>query len=487
MRRIGLGAAALSCAALLSACGGGGLGGFSGMTSVSVSVLASGIPAGTQVIVQGGSQTMAISANGTTAFPQPLSDFDTISVVTPPAGGSICQFLNGDTAGGSIAVAAISGTTVDLECSVYPAFNPTLPQLGPSNGGSPNVFSSPVVTPVFFNNVSASSQSQETSFLSNLVQSGLWPVLSQYGVGTPTVRSPVVLTTGAPSSFTTADAANLVTADAATWDGGTLLPQSFFMIYVPNGTNIGVSNAGAYHSATTINGTLVGYAVIPVSGTNDESAPQHELMEGVADPDGTSGYSTFPGAIAWAAQIGQFGSPSPGTEIGDMCENYATTYLGAFGDPLNGYVVQPIWSNTVAAIPANPCVWNTTSTAQIAGAIPTLPSTLTDSNGANPVQGVIVAAGSSVTIPVKVFSQNVSSGVLSLSADLTGYFGTGTATLTGWGFSFDRQYALNGDTVNLTITAPASYAAGLYTFSVTAVSALGSFSWPGGISSSTTY
>ena len=477
-------AVSLCAAVLLAACGGGGGGGGTA-TTVSMNIAASGIPSGSTVVLQGGSQALSVSANGTVTF-SGLSQGDTISVSSQPVGGSTCVFFNQGVAGTSVALSAITGSTVSLECSVYPAFNPTLPQVGAPNAGTPNVFSAPVITPVFYNNVPSASQTQETSFLSMLTGSSIWGVLAQYGIGTPTIRAPVVLPTSAPSSLTTADISNLVTANAASWDGGTVLPQSFFMIYVPNGTSIGTSGT-AYHSAVTINGTLVGYALIPVSGTNDESSPEHELMEGVADPDGVSGYSTFPGALSWAAQIGQFGSANPGTEIGDMCENDVTTYSGSSGDPLNGYVLQPIWSNSAAADPANPCVWNSTSTQQIAGAIPVLPSTLTDSSGLNPVAGVVVAPGASVTIPVHVFSQNVSFGVLSLSANLTGYTGTGTGTTTGWTFSFDKQYALNGDTANLTITAPASYTPGLYTFSVNAVSSAGEFLLPGGISDSTTY
>ena len=291
------------------------------------------------------------------------------------------------------------------------------------------------------------------------------------------------------SSFSHNTTDSLLQTNAAAWDGGTLDTNHYFVFFLPTGTTLDVANAGAYHTQTYIQGTnstqtMVPYAVVPLpSDPNNQIATEHEIMEGVADPSGYAGYGAVQsqGGIAnfWAAIIADNG----GTEIADMCEMYTTSE-----SDLAGYILQPIWSNQAAAAGQNPCIPSSFSSGNaVFGAVPAAASVTTLTGSPGTYQGLIVKAGQSVTIPMQVFSTSPGVGAITLGAALQSVTTTGTFDLNGWTFSFDKP-GINGDTVNMTITAPADIGTGIYAVHLTAADDQGDvFSWPLAVATSTNY
>lgn len=461
----------------LAGCGGGGGGGGSGSAAgtqaAQLSLSVSGLPSGQTVALVAGSQTLDVSSNGVHAFAQSVPMSGTLSIGSQPAGSS-CLLLVGGQAGTSFALSSAMASGVSVYCSSYPAFTPTLPQVSAPAGTTARVLSSPVVTPVFYADDPVAAQSQQLAFLQVLVQSSLWRTLQQYGVGNAAVRPPVVLSTNAGSPYTLAQAVNDVATHAAAWAGGTLTPQQFFVLYVPHGTVLDVAGAAAYHSDTYVNGTLVSFAVVPLpASAQDQIATEHELLEGSADPDGSSGYSTVPDAALWSLL-----SRNSSTEIGDMCELYTTSE-----SDLAGYVLQPIWSNAAAAALADPCVPQ--ADMSMFGAVPSLPATLSGAQGQVP--GVVVPPGSSVTVPVRLFATTPAVGIEYVSADMAGYYSS-AANASGWSLHLDKSSGLNGQTLDLTITAPATAAPGLFVFELIAADTSGRIQrWPGAVANSANY
>ncbi len=167
-----------------------------------------------------------------------------------------------------------------------------------------------------------------------------------------------------------------------------------------------------------------------------------------------------------------------------MCEMYATS------EPdLPQYILQPIWSNLAAASFQDPCV----PAAQAAesalfGAVPAASSLTTLTGAQGSFTGLLVKAGASVTVPLQVFSTSPSVGAITLSAGISGvYTSSGTYDFVGWSIHFDRQ-GINGDTVNLTITAPADAGPGAYVVDLIAADNQGKVHfWPLAVSTSMNY
>ena len=500
-------------AALLAACGGGGGGGGgttggsnfgSTTTPITLTLQATGLASSQSVTVSNGASVPTTFTKDGSAQVQ-ITSTDTLSITQQPT-GETCELVmqapspfgtqNGTTAPPLTVGTSLPGwqtqnatSPINVDCSTYPAATPPLPQVGPTTSGSPVVMPNPIITPVFFSNDPATAQTQEVTFLQRLVASKLWSNLGEYGVGSATVASPIVLPTAMTASFSRTTTDNLLNTNAATWEGGTLDTNHYFVFFLPNGTTLDVANAGGYHTGTY---TLVGsqyvltpYAVVPLpSDPNNQITTEHEVMEGVADPSGYLGYAAVqsPGGISsfWSAVIADNGD----TELGDMCEMYTTSE-----SDLPSYILQPIWSNQAAAAGQNPCMPSSfKSGSSVFGAVVPSQDTTTLTGGAGTFQGILVKAGQSVTIPLQVFSTSPNVGAITLGARVQSFWTAGSASdVTGWTFSFDKQ-GINGDTVNLTITTPADIGTGIYAIDLTAADNQGDvFSWPLGISTSTTY
>lgn len=467
--------------AMLSACGGGGGGTSTSNTSNFVpSVLGGvvqGLAVGDRLVISNGQESLAISANGTFQFKMPIQGSATVAVTTQPQSGVLCAVSDANTASNSNATFSPSANSFDavqIDCSIYPAFKVALPQVTtPKVGAVPVIDKNARIIPVYYTDTP--NQTAHTTFLQKLVTSSIWNILNQYGIGVATVGSPVLIPNPAPPKLAAADIKAMLANNAATWT--TKLDASvFFMIYIPSTTTSDISACGGgYHSVANVNGVLIPFALM--TGCDPERVAQHEIMEGVADPEGYSGYSTLATDKAiWTDVIQNYES----VEIADMCETARVSV-----DDLPGYSLQPIWSNAAAAAGLNPCQSGNSSNGVFFGAVPVLSTMLTNKYGAQD-HGVIVTPGSSMTIPVKIFSNSPLAGAMTVSVALSGAVNNASPS---WDvtFKFDKTAAKNGDTLMLTITAPKAAFSGMYTFSITARNGQDQFSFPGGVSNTQTY
>ena len=508
-------AAAFCLGTLLAACGGGGGGGGggsaggSGGSSVSHSPIGSslaalsfdvsGLDPGQSVTFGSSAGSITLSQDGSVQLQAPGTG--TVSITQQPS-GETCEFevrptssaaVTGGgaslTVASSVSVAQIQSAIASVHCAAYPAQAPMLPQVGVNTimappGQSPVVMPAPIITPVFFSDDPTAARTQESSFLQDLAASKLWSTLDQYGVGGATVTAPVDLSVAAGSSFSRSTTDSLLQAHAAAWEGGTLDSAHFFVFFLPNGTTLDVQGAGAYHTAVSVgtNGTLVPYAVVPLpSDASNQIAAEHEVMEGVADPSGYLGYAQLQGAARylWAPIVN-----NNSTEIGDLCEMYTTSE-----SDLSAYVLQPIWSNQAAALSQDPCVPGSgVSAGVLFGAVPASSAIATLNGYLGSFQGSLVQAGKTVTIPLQLFASTPDVGAITLGAIVKSvYTGSGSSDLQGWSLRVDSQ-GINGDTVNLSITAPADAGPGLYVVDLAAADNQGQvFYWPLAIATTANY
>ena len=240
---------------------------------------------------------------------------------------------------------------------------------------------------------------------------------------------------------------------------GTPIADAIYMFFIPKNTvfNSGGSNCCSdfygYHDETTINGQNVPYAIVcscdgsqdnpPVSDLNDIMVTaSHEAVESATDPyfnQGVAYGQTDDNDAAW--------SIFTDGEVADMCEYRTDEDIAAA--PATG-LVQRSWSNAAASAGHDPCVPQPAGEVYFNSA-PVLSDSVSifDFNGNPwPTKGVKIAVGSSVTIPVKLWSEAPTSGDWTVAAyDYNDYVG-GQANLT---FTWDRTTGHNGDTLNLTI------------------------------------
>jgi hypothetical protein len=329
----------------------------------------------------------------------------------------------------------------------------------------------PQLVPIFY--ADTPNQNEHTTFLHDLINSSVWSVLAQYGVGAATLKPSIVLPTPAPTQITDTALRALITANAAVWAPANV-PVPFLLIYLPPTTVHANYVCGTgYHSAVNIGARSIPFAFI--TGCDADVVAQHEIMEGSADPVPLTGYSKLANDVQiWQAMVN-----NSNAEIGDLCE------LKRFKVPsIPGSVIQPIWSNAAAAAGQNPCQPSESTSSAFFGGVPQLPISLLEASYHTKNQGVVVAPGSSVVVAVKVFSNIPLSTPIRLSARTTASFGNPTF-INPVTYSFDKAYAHNGDTVNMTISSSAGAFPGVYSFAVYAEQAGLSFSFPGAVANST--
>jgi hypothetical protein len=148
--------------------------------------------------------------------------------------------------------------------------------------------------------------------------------------------------------------------------------------------------------------------------------------------------------------------------------------------------LQPIWSNTDAAAGTNPCVTGLNQQALLVGGVPQLTDLVTNTRDGSQVHALILAPGTSGTVPVKVFSTQPLTGQIRLSVRATGWSGytQGQPQLV---MSLDKTMVRNGDTVNLTISVPAAPFKAWAAFAVDATYGSTTFSFPGAVANQLTY
>lgn len=457
---------------ILTACGGGGGGGGGGSTSGSAQALSAqvaGLALGQTIKLSNGTQTITVSANAPVSFAG-LSKAATISVVTQPTDGTLCEVSDPTDPWNSSQTFAPGMTNVQINCSKFPSSSPNLPQvlrstpvagLGVSMAFIPN----PKIIPVFF--ADTPNIAARVTFLRQLIASKTWGVLTQYGVGAATLEPSIVQSVNAPATTNRTLIESWITANAATWTP-TSLAGGFLVFYMPpSSTDSDSPCGGGWHSAVYVGKQWIPYAL--VTGCGSDRVAQHEIMEGSADlAPGYGYYSIGTDSQIWAAMLGNID-----TEIGDMCETTSETAPDIAG------TIQGIWSNSAAAAGQDPCN-QTSNTTPFFGAVPQLTTILTQLTGAN--HGVIVPAGGSVVVPVKLFSNGPLSGPMMLSVRSTTSVGNPTF-VNQVTYAFDKSYGHNGDTVNLTISSPKGAPAATYTFTITANVGTDFYSFPGAVTS----
>lgn len=354
--------------------------------------------------------------------------------------------------------------------TTYPAFKIDAPQVV-SLGGP--VLTNPKVQPVFF--PAFDYATQLTDFASKIGASAYWGTLSEYGVGAIVSATPITLTVADTAPATITDG-QIQTWLKARWDGthpefGTSPDtNTIYALYYPptttiylsggpptdggvpdGGTNFGGSKScssfGGYHSNVVIGQTQVAYAVIPECATFGQlkgadvitATSSHEYSEAATDPyvETTAAYvQTDDDHFEWMFFLG-------GGEIGDMCAQFPTSFYEPTDLP---YTVQRPWSNVSAKAGHDPCV--PADGSPYFNAMPIFPDTV-DTHGVM-TKGLNIPINQPKTIELDLFS-DAPVGPWNLSAQVIARSGTAPVTL-----SFDKPNGVNGDKVNLTITATAA-------------------------------
>ena len=334
------------------------------------------------------------------------------------------------------------------------AVHPPVPQV--ISGGGP-VLTAPKIVPIFFTG-DDTVQGEIEGCLAALSGSDYWTTAtSEYGVGMVTIEPTVVSTDVAP----TTDSA-LRTWLKSNTDGthdGWPVPDdnTIYAVFLPPGdlltTNFGSSckDFGAYHDegSDTQGGRLV-YALMPRCPSNSSvidqltSAASHEFIEAATDP--------FPFSNTAFDQLDsdhQVWGNIPGGEIGDMCEYVEAAYQYDVGT----YLVQRVWSNASAMAGHDPCVPALDAPYTAAAPVFTMEVGI---GGAGPdgqaqTQGIEVALASTVTIPVKFYS-DAPNGYWSVAAYDATAFISGTTTGAELSLGWDEPLGTNGETHHLNIT-----------------------------------
>lgn len=324
---------------------------------------------------------------------------------------------------------------------IYPAFAPPFPKVVSINSPAQTI-TNPIIIPVFF--PGTVDQSITVSYLQKVISNPSWIDLNQYGVGVATIGAPVVLTQNPPANMTTSQINTFVASNAASW--APLRGSEVFILYFPTSTTITDNPGAGYHTMTSV--TLpVAYAVIPyVSLQQDAYLQYHELIEAVTDP-------YMKGYYYLDRDFTSINALQVGTEIGDMC--LFTDFF--YSNDVNQYT-RSFWSNSNIAAGKPPCAMPTNSV-QMFGAVPTMsiqvkdPFPIPNPSATNTTGAIQIAPGKSVTIPVKLFSYSALPAPMALTVSQTNINATKSNVAS---FSFDKTTGINGDTVNLTITAPTS-------------------------------
>ena len=323
---------------------------------------------------------------------------------------------------------------------------------------------SPRIVPVTFSSDPLGASVQD--FLPKLARDhGIASVLSEYGVGGMEVAPPIRLDEAPPAQITNTQVAAFI---AGKIQSGAFPPadaRSVYVLVYPDGTEVdrefffGTFSAcdigDAFHDVASLpSGASVPIVVSPrcagpflgSSGLDRVTlALSAEVADAVTDPffDGYSG-TDFNGSA--------FSSLTNASEIADLC-------LSLPGPSLRpasiGYTVSRLWSNSAAKAGREPCL-PAAAPDRYFNAYPAK----IDGTRAVPffdTQGISLAPGGEITIPVRLFGNERGPRSWQLSAaSLTSPFGGPSDPFGQLTFSFDRTMGGDGDVRYLTISRTAS-------------------------------
>ena len=473
-----------------------------------------------------GTNPLTKSADGTYTFPKISAETYNGNVETgtfPPVTFSVSgnpQCVN-ETASGSY--------QATIACGTFPAVSPQVPTVQAMPGVStPTVIGTPDIVPVVFNSSGASwttgNQSNDVTFLQQFTTSQVWGLLNQYNVGAAAVQSPVSVTnltsTQAGNLLTPSGMAFYVQANASTWYPG-LTSSTVFMIYLPPNQYYSRPIGDGFTGQVTVNSTTVTYSVVPdsgpVNGSYISSSTVYQyaesgLVDAVTDPTGADGYawmSANPDVwLGFAAQGGLTGGENT-VGIGTLC-----TEAGPLADSdITVAQILPLWSNSDAAAGRNPCqpqmslqnfdegsVTLSDASSVYAGVVQqspaTTPATASIGGVSRADQVVTIQPGQSVDVTFTFFTTQTVSGTnastpgIPVQAAVVGYVDSSAGaqqisngdlngnpstpalltvgSVTNLTRSGADGYALNGDTLQVTVTASGTAFSGMYVLAINA-------------------
>lgn len=474
-----------------------------------------------------GSTPMTESANGT--YPFPAIAADTYDGTVQPGSFPVVTFsVSGDASCSNDTPSGSGSYHAQIVCGSYPSVTPSVPAVEAMPGiATPAVIGTPDIVPVVFNSSAASwttgNQTDDVTFLQQFTSSKVWGLLNQYGVGVASVESPVsvtnLTTAQATSILTPSGMAAYVQANAASWDPG-ITGSTVFMVYLPAGEDYNRPVGTGYTGEVTVNSETVTFAVVidsgPVNGSYIAASGVYQsaesgLVDAVTDPTGSDGYawmSADPDVwVGFAAQGGLVGGENT-VGIGTLCAEAGPI---AYAD-ISVARILPLWSNSDASAGRNPCepemslsnfdegsVMLSDPSSVFVGAVQQTPATLQATGTVGGVsrtdQVVTIQAGQSVNVTFTFFTTAAVSGTnastpgIPISAAVVGYVDStdGAQQIANGDLNGNPStpalltvsavknltrsgaegYALNGDTLQVTVTASSTAFSGMYVLALT--------------------
>ena len=479
-----------------------------------------GLASGQSVSVSDGTNTLTESANGTFDFPTIQNGTATNGGVIPPSatfsittttGGAACSLSGGTASTTPYAVTAL--------CAKYPAVSPSLPKVTtmPGVSGTAQVIASPTIVPVYIStgSLATGNESNDATFLSQLVNSQEWGLLAQYGVGTATVDAAVTVDPGAWTQYHTVTAADLsAIAQGVAAQGVTLTPSSVLVIYLPPTVAVSpaISGGTGYTGTLASGSTNVPFALVMDDNTNDVAyvpdssvywEAEADIVNDVSNADG-NGYAWMSAnpdlwlgaSVDYDSGVdGEYASGATSIGVGTVCLEADGGIMQA-PDISTGDIVS-MWSQQDANAGRNPCQPNAD---YYDNAQPNPTVTLSDSStpfvgivltqGATAVTGtlaginrtdqaIVVAPGQSVTVQAQVFTtaavQDMQAGVgvmsyINAQGVTSQGMQSGQPRITVSSIqNLTRPSATgvnNGDTIEFTVTASSTPFKGMYVLTV---------------------
>jgi hypothetical protein len=495
------------------------------------------LDSGQSVSVSDGHATLTETTDGTYTFPgvadqasAGVNELPTITFSITSQTGT-CSLVGG--------TATTTPYSVTALCAKYPAVSPDLPKVTtmPGVSGTAQVIASPTIVPVYIStgSLATGNEANDATFLSQLVNSQEWGLLSQYGVGAATVDAAVTVNPGSWSQYHGVTPSDLSTiAQDVEAQGVTPTASTVLVIYLP--PTVAVDPAGAYGTGYTgtvaVGGTNVPFALVTDDSTNGQYSAdgsvywmaEAELVNDVTGATG-QGYawmSANPDLWLGASAYGTTGTETIG--VGTLCMTAGPVLNGGTvtaPDISTGDII-PIWSQSDAAAGRDPCqpqdvvsynsdgsqsgtqVELSDPSAPFMGAVVTQGlTTVTGTLGgvSRTDQAIVVAPGQSVTVQAEVFSTQPIPDQQA-SVDVVSYVGQsdgGALSSNAPSFpaplvsvsavkNLTRPSATgvnNGDTIEFTVTASSTAFKGMYVLEVATNS--GPIPMPIGVTEGTTW
>ena len=495
------------------------------------------LDSGQSVSVSDGHATLTETTDGTYTFPgvadqasAGVNELPTITFSITSQTGT-CSLVGG--------TATTTPYSVTALCAKYPAVSPDLPKVTtmPGVSGTAQVIASPTIVPVYIStgSLATGNEANDATFLSQLVNSQEWGLLSQYGVGAATVDAAVTVNPGSWSQYHGVTPSDLSTiAQDVEAQGVTPTASTVLIIYLP--PTVAVDPAGAYGTGYTgtvaVGGTNVPFALVTDDSTNGQYSAdgsvywmaEAELVNDVTGATG-QGYawmSANPDLWLGASAYGTTGTETIG--VGTLCMTAGPVLNGGTvtaPDISTGDII-PIWSQSDAAAGRDPCqpqdvvsynsdgsqsgtqVELSDPSAPFMGAVVTQGlTTVTGTLGgvSRTDQAIVVAPGQSVTVQAEVFSTQPIPDQQA-SVDVVSYVGQsdgGALSSNAPSFpaplvsvsavkNLTRPSATgvnNGDTIEFTVTASSTAFKGMYVLEVATNS--GPIPMPIGVTEGTTW